>query len=803
MRGIGRILLIAVLGLAGSACSVTRHIPEGQYFLQKIRIEDDKATPRQERIPASDLEKYVRQTPNKRFLGTNFYVWPYEQADPAKTNGWNDWKRRIGQAPVLLDMNLTERSVQNLKVYMDSKGFFTSRASCEVDTVSRRKRAILTFRTVQGEPYRIDSISYEFQDKFLEQIILPDTARTLLRTGNVFDVSVLDAERERITTYLRDRGYYNFSVNNILYRADTLVGGNRVNLRLVVRQNLAGYDERGRAMMEDNTIYRIDRINIFPDFDPTTLRNDSTRLGRLDTVSYRGLNVIYEKRLNLRPSVLRYTVPLYPNSVYNASQVSRTYSDLMALGYFKSAKISFDEQPRGADTANLISYIGETADTTQFRYTREGYLTCNIHCTPTLKQSFKVDLEGSTTSSFYGLTATVGYQNRNIFRGAESFDVSFTAGYEFMKAPDAKKKRATEFGINTGLTFPRFLVPWRTRRFRSVNQPKTKVEVSVNFQDRPYYRRMLSSAGLTYMWSNDRYSSFSLRPIDINVVDVSNLDVSFLMVDNPDAENGQELTPNRYLLESFNTQFIGGLSFSYSYNNQRKNLGGNATNIRFNLETAGNLIDGVERLFFSPSRSSEGHYMIFGIPYAQYFRTDLSVSRKIMLGEQTALVGRLYGGVAMAYGNSSSVPFDRQFYCGGSNGMRGWAPRTLGQGSVPDPHSSFPVQTGDVKLEANLELRFPIWSILHGATFFDLGNIWYIRQNPAEYADDAVFRFDRFYNQLGFNTGIGLRFDIKFAVLRLDWGIQLHNPNNPAGERWIHNFKWKNTALNFGVGYPF
>lgn len=177
---------------------------------------------------------------------------------------------------------------------------------------------------------------------------------------------------------------------------------------------------------------------------------------------------------------------------------------------------------------------------------------------------------GSTTSSFYGLTATVGYQNRNIFRGAESFDVSFTAGYEFMKAPDAKKKRATEFGINTGLTFPRFLVPWRTRRFRSVNQPKTKVEVSVNFQDRPYYRRMLSSAGLTYMWSNDRYSSFSLRPIDINVVDVSNLDVSFLMVDNPDAENGQELTPNRYLLESFNTQFIGGLSFSYSYNNQRK-----------------------------------------------------------------------------------------------------------------------------------------------------------------------------------------------------------------------------------------
>ena len=173
-----------------------------------------------------------------------------------------------------------------------------------------------------------------------------------------------------------------------------------------------------------------------------------------------------------------------------------------------------------------------------------------------------------------------------------------------------------------------------------------------------------------------------------------------------------------------------------------------------------------------------------------------------MLGGATALVGRIYGGVAMAYGNSASVPFDRQFYCGGSNGMRGWAPRTLGQGSVPDPHSSFPIQTGDVKLEANLELRFPVWGMVHGATFFDLGNIWYIRQS-SDYSDDAVFHFDKFYKQLGFNTGIGLRLDIKRAVRRLDWGVQLHNPNNPSGEKWIHNLRWKNTALNFGVGYPF
>ena len=300
-----------------------------------------------------------------------------------------------------------------------------------------------------------------------------------------------------------------------------------------------------------------------------------------------------------------------------------------------------------------------------------------------------------------------------------------------MKAPDAKKKRATELGVTTGLTFPRFLMPWRTRRFRSVNQPKTKVELSVNFQDRPYYRRTLSSAGITYMWANNRYSSFSLRPVDINVVDVKR---------DPNGNSFFDNMKNKYLINSFKTQFIGGMAFGYSYNNQLKNLGGNATNIRFNFETAGNLIDGIEHLFYSKPANKDA-YTIFGLEYSQYFRTDLSISRKIMLGEVTALVGRLYGGVAMAYGNSTSVPFDRQFYAGGSNGMRGWAPRSLGQGSLPNPHDDFPMQTGDVKLEANLELRFPIWGMVHGATFFDLGNIWYIRQS-SDYARDAVFYFD-------------------------------------------------------------
>ena len=270
-----------MLGLICSACSVTRKIPEGQYLLQKVKIDADKSTPRKERITAADFEKYVRQTPNKRFLGTNFYVWLYEQANPGKQNWWNNWKRRIGQEPVLLDMGLTERSAQNLKIFMDSKGFRASQVTFEVDTTSRRKRARVTYRTRQGEPYRIDSVSYEFRDKFLEQIILPDTANTLLRKGGIFDITVLDRERERIAAYLKERGYYNFTVNNIEYVADTLGGGHKVGLELVVKQNLTGYDERGLPVMDNNMVYRIDQINVFPNYDPTVARTDSTFLQRL------------------------------------------------------------------------------------------------------------------------------------------------------------------------------------------------------------------------------------------------------------------------------------------------------------------------------------------------------------------------------------------------------------------------------------------------------------------------------------------------------------------------------------------
>ena len=265
-------VVILSLGILCSACSVTRKLSPGEYFLQRVEFQDDKQTPKQERIRSTTLEEYVRQSPNKRFLGTNFYVWAYNLANPNKDNWWNNLKRKVGEEPVLLDTLLTEKSAQNLKTYMDSRGYYSSQVEYSIDTTRRRKRAFVSFKTIQNEPYRIKSISYDFRDNQLAPVIEADTASSLLKVGNIFDITALDKERQRITSYLNDRGYYNFSINNIEYRVDTLGNNREASIRMIVKRNITGYDERGRAIMDNNRIFRITEINVMPEYDPATER---------------------------------------------------------------------------------------------------------------------------------------------------------------------------------------------------------------------------------------------------------------------------------------------------------------------------------------------------------------------------------------------------------------------------------------------------------------------------------------------------------------------------------------------------
>lgn len=790
-----RCLWLALMVMFAIGCNVTSSLPEGSYLLSKVEFEEDKSTPREERITVDrdGIDIYVRQSPNKRILGMDFYVWVYEKANPEKDNWWNNFKRKIGEEPVLLDMELTDKSIQNLETYLRTRGYFNSEVGYQLDTTRRARRAEITYTIRQGEPTRVSSLNYEFRDSSLRNVILADSAECLIKNGDILDITLLDAERERIAANLNNRGYFDFTVNNISYDVDTLNHRYSADVQMIIRPTLTGYNERGVPQWEDNAVYRIRNINVYPTYDPM-LRSTSGFMpnANIDTTYLEGLSIIrdLESTPQLRNAVLRRTIPLYPNYVYNSEQVEHTYNELMLLGFFRNAKVDFR---RVEEDESYVTFMNVDDAGAELLNTRERFLDCNIYCTPALKQSMKVELEASTTSTFYGLSATLGYGNRNVFRGAESFDIAARFGFEFMYARDVKKRSAIEVGITAGLSFPRFLAPFRLRPGMNISQPRTRLELAFDYQNRPYYERNIFTARWAYSWNQGERSSFVLRPVDINWIDVNSVDEAFLA----DIDN-------RYLRTSFESQLTAGLSASYSYNTQRSDMDMDATVVRANLETAGNLIHGLESLFSHPAPGKD-YYEILGIRYSQYVRAELSASHRVSLGHNMALAGRLYGGVGVTYGNSHgrSIPFDRMFYCGGANSMRGWVPRTLGPGNrLQSNDTAYPAQVGDVRLEANLEFRFPIWWIFHGAAFLDVGNVWYLRDTEDSHPEE-VFHFNSFYKQLGFNTGLGLRIDATFVILRIDWGLQLHNPGMPAGERWIHNFKWDNMALNFGVGYPF
>ena len=765
-----------------TSCRTTRRLQSDEYLLTRnyVEIEPSRELPRSERVDKDELSQYIRQRPNKRLFGMPFYLWIYNLSAPEKQN----WTKRIGEAPVIYDPVQTQRSARAMSTYLWGQGFINNDVQFSADTTRQKVR--VQYDVKPGVPYRLGTIGYEFQDAFLEPIIQEDSVRTLLRTGDLFSVDVIQQERHRVADYLKNLGYFNFSFNNITPVADSVSNPGVVNLRMVVRQRQAGYDEENEPVMENNMVYRIREIYVQSDYNPNAAFQNTGYGARLDTLEERGIRFLYDRDQNIRPDVLIQAINIYPNDLYSTSDVNRAYDNLTKLNYFRNVNILFSEVTD--TTSNLITFVGDEGASGNL--TQEGYLTCHIQCTPGDKMGVTANVEGTGTSSYYGALASIGYQNRNVLKGVELLDFTLTAGYEFMRVKG--RKNSLELGAAVGMTFPRFVAPFRIDRYNRMNNVKTRVELSVNSQNRPYYNRFLTSASYGYSWTNSRYSSFSVRPIDVTVVKMNSLDSVFF----------NEIQ-NEYLRNSYTSQLIMGISGSYIYNNQLKGVNRNTFRLRVNGETNGNLLHLITPAFTS-KKDGNDYYKAFGIQYAQYVRSDLDVSYRAVTGLKTSLASRFYIGAAIPYGNSTNVPFERLFYSGGPNSMRGWQARTLGPGNQEvDKDAVYPIQLGNFKLEANLEFRFPVYKVFQGAVFADVGNIWMIGESAKEADESARFRLDRFYKQLGFNSGLGARFDFGFFLFRVDWGLRLHDPNKPSGERWISHLTLRQSAFSFNVGFPF
>jgi len=765
--------MTAAMCLLTGACSSTRHVPEGQMLLRDVRIEvsGDK-----ENVDPDELYYFLRQTPNHKVLGfAKLQLATYNLSGNDSTKWFNRWVRRIGQPPVIYDSSLTEASVRQLRTALVNRGYMG--AEVYADTVVRPggKKVDVAYRINTGEQHTVSSLDYDIPDDELRQAVLADTSGTKIRAGGPLDRNLLDSERGRITERLRNRGYYAFTKEYISFVADTAAGSHDVALTLRVRAPHQAMMPEGQATAQR---FRIANVIFLTDASaPSTTPRD--------TVRYRDITVVYGPDRYLRPSVLEEKCHIVPGQPYSARAVDRTYESLAQLGILRFVNI--DMQP-------VAEIDGEQ------------WLDAVISVGRNRKQSVSVELDGTNSEGDLGAGVALTYQHRNLARGSEMLTAKLRGAYESISGnlDGLINDRYTEVASEVGITFPKFEFPFLSKRFKKRVRASTEFAVSFNYQERPEYTRLIFGASWKYKWQQ-RMRDFQLRHtfdlIDVNVVSLPRSTMDFL----------DEIAPDNPLLRySYEDHFIMRLGYTlYRTNRRIPTATVNAfaiqpwvSTLRASAETAGNLLYAISSI--DGQRRDDGAYKLFGIQYAQYAKAELDYTYTRNFNSRNALSMHVGTGIAVPYGNSSMVPFEKRFYAGGANGVRGWGVRTLGPGAYDSRNSvrDFINQCGDIRLDLSIEYRAKLFWVFEGALFVDAGNIWTIRDYSNQ--PGGVFKFNKFYKQIAAAYGIGLRMDFTYFLLRLDLGMKAHNPAANQEEWPLLHPRWSRDAnFHFSVGYPF
>lgn len=747
-----------------TACSTTRHVPDGSWLLDKVEIKVDD----RDDVEKKELYNFLRQTPNHEVLGfARLQLATYSLSGADSTRWYNRMLRRVGQAPVLYDHELTDASVRQLRLAMVNRGF--THASVYADTVSSGKRMEVAYHINAGEPHVVSSVGYSIADTTLRRIIAEHARASLLRPGILLDRNVLDEERSRVTRLLRNAGYYDFTRDNISFDADTVAGSRGVGLTF-------------RLAPKAYRRYVVGHVTYVVDNDIDT-RADAAVLR--DTVDYRGLTILYGKDRYLRPDVLDEMCYIAPGHLYSAREVERTYEALGRLSIVKFINIE-------------LAPAGETADTC--------FLDAYIYLARNKKQYVSVELEGTNSEGDLGFGVGLAYQHRNIGKGSELLSAKFRTNYESLSGnlEGLINKRYTEFAGEVGITFPKFECPFLSKSFKQRLLASTEFTVSANYQERPEYTRVIFGTAWKWKWQQQR-SGFSRRQtydlIDINYVRLPRSTINFI----------DQIAPSNPLLRySYEDHFIMRMGYTYSRTNRRapsaqvnaRYVQPYVTSLRVAAETAGNLLYGMSHLV--GQHRSDGVYKVLGIQYAQYVKGEADFTYTRNFSHRTSLSWHTGVGIAFPYGNSTMVPFEKRFYAGGANGVRGWGVRTLGPGSYDAKNSvtDFINQCGDIRLDLSLEFRAKLFWVLEGAVFVDAGNVWTIRNY--ENQPGGLFRVNTFYKEIAAAYGVGLRLDFTYFLLRLDLGMKAHNPAMNQ-DRWpiIHPRWGRDANFHFSVGYPF
>ena len=478
------------------------------------------------------------------------------------------------------------------------------------------------------------------------------------------------------------------------------------------------------------------------------------------------VQITYPNSLNFRKSILKELTTIRPGDVYSADEINRTYSRLSALKVFSSVNIGMTP----VDT-NLIN--------------------CSISLAQSKRQGFKFNLESSVNSTgLFGISPQVSYYHKNIFRGGEWLNLNFMGNFQ-LKFND--EIRSNEFGVAAGLSFPKFFpLPYR---FFSGAIPRTDVNLSYNYQSRPEYTRNIISVTYGYNGNLKRRLFYQAYPLQMNVVKLFDIDQKFY----------SSLVNDPFLRNAYQDHFdLGSGAILYYTTNPDNTPKRPHFYTRVQFDIAGNMLSAFKPIM---QKNDSGEGMIWSTPFSQFVRGELTLSKTWFLGKNSkqSIATRLQAGAGYAYGNSTSLPFEKHFYAGGSNSLRGWQARTVGPGLAPmDTSFVIPNQTGDMKLEANIEYRFDMFWKVAGAVFVDAGNVWALKADSSEEGQASLFRWQDFGRSIAANWGVGLRLDFGFLLLRVDMGMKIHDPARK--QRWVSPEQWfkrDNYAVHFGVGYPF
>lgn len=658
--------------------------------------------------------------------------------------------------------------MQNITSYMRQRGYYFAEVSDTV--IIKKKKAQVRYSIKTGNPYRLRHISYEVKDTALYQIVASDSLTSLLRQGRRLSTELLDNERDRITTLIRNKGYYSFNKGYISYEADTT----SADMSADVKVSIAQMRGEGENEYIDHPIYRINKVYIYTNYDAVASIADSSYATEFDTVYSRGIHIIYKDAQNLKPGVLSRVNLINEDALYREDDASKTYNNLSNLNMFKSVSIQFNRAPR------------------------EGaWLDCQIQLNPIPSQSYKTDVEVSTNSSdMIGFSPGLHYGHRNLAGGAENFTLDFRGVFQY-SFPASDYQNSQEYNIASSINLPLFLMPVSIPYFKT-QLPHTRFTVSYTYQQRPDYTRAMANFRFGYSWKSSQNKSYMLNPIEFSMIKMYDLSEWFY----------DELD-NAYLRNTYADHFILGMTGSYLYNSQSETrISPRRRRVpshyyRINADVGGNLLSAFNPLLKTDPAS--GNRMIWEMPYAQYIKADINFVFDKPIRESSSLAWRFFLGIGKAYGNSKSLPFEKMYYSGGANSLRGWQVRALGPGSVSaDSIANIPNQVADMQLEINLEYRFPIIWKLEGAWFADAGNIWSISQHDTR--EGATFSFKRFYKEIALDTGLGARLNFGYFILRLDMGYKVYNPGLPEGERIIPPNRWfrgNNFGLHFGINYPF